>query len=138
MKTENTIENKAKFFAQYFGKTVLFIAGITEILENTNPSLAAKDAGSYIELRPLSSITGDEAIEVAKIKSWAWDLEDNQRAIKYGKEWAEYCVNGLPTGGFLGHKILPAYHYLQSLGFALPYHDLSVDDLIAYGWIKLV
>ena len=27
--------------------------------------------------------------------------------------------------------------YLRSKGYALPYMDLSVEDLISYGWIKL-
>jgi hypothetical protein len=30
-----------------------------------------------------------------------------------------------------------AYDYLRSKGYALAFHDLSVEDLINYGWIKL-
>lgn len=39
----------------------------------------------------------------------------------------DYCCN----------RILNVMDYLRSKGYAVPWLDLSVDDLIEYGWVKL-
>jgi len=152
MKILNTPENKAKFFALYWGQAVMTYND--EILKFNNA--VSNPAHFYVSmfnidfienkllrLRQLSSITDDEAIEVAKFSGFDFD-EDTERAVSYDttlgkKTETDYLINrGKSTIKLFLNKLnYKAYQYLQSLGFAIPYHDLSVDDLIAYGWIKL-
>ena len=37
----------------------------------------------------------------------------------------------------LSVKMANTVDYLRSKGYALPWMDLSVEDLVKYGWIKL-
>lgn len=67
---ENTIKNKAKFFAQYWGQKVLRYDVVdNEISEptelNSLGSWTVKN--SFIELIPLEEITDEDIIEVAKM-----------------------------------------------------------------------
>jgi hypothetical protein len=83
---ENTIENKARFFAQYWGQRIL--KGITQDLKLSGYRRVMSsniDRGimiSYIELKPLSQITNEEAIEVAKIITNERDLEEYRFSIQ--------------------------------------------------------
>jgi hypothetical protein len=67
---EKTLENKAKFFAQYWAQKVLRYSFQTDDIKplnnvSDNFVMALKDA--FLELKPLSQITREEAIEIAKI-----------------------------------------------------------------------
>lgn len=111
---ENTLENKAKFFAQYWGQPVL--------MSNNDPKcyvIRVKfehaediDINDYLELKPLSSITDE-------------DLDKTN----YG------CIEMiLEKGYWLDVK---NSDLLRSLGYALPWMGLSIEQLQEYGWIKI-
>lgn len=111
MKTENTLENKAKFFAQYWGCKVLK----NELL---NPNIPAHKISfdncrgsneQYLELKSNLKVTDSDASELGTF------LLENPH-IEYSSYYREF---------------------LRSKGYALSFHDLSVEDLISYGWIKL-
>jgi len=127
---ENTIENKGKFFAQYFGQKVLmpFEAHVGVFQSDLNYTV------NFLELKSLSSITDEDAIEVAKMHRYHTDNGDSIYA-KVGKEmvWRTFGLNGLPTReGFC----LPfeTADFLRSRGYLLPFMDLSVDDILSYKW----
>lgn len=63
MKLENTLANKAKFFALYWGQLILFSDGV----RFPNILKFGIETNEYLELTPLSQITDEDAIEVAKI-----------------------------------------------------------------------
>jgi glycogen debranching enzyme len=117
MKTRNTLENKAKFFAQYWGQKVL-----SDISNSGNTEIYPVDASnmygidrSYLELKPLSQITDEDAVMLG--------YTDSKSAIdKHFKMIGQYTIDA---------------DYLRSKGYALPWMDLSVEDLVEYGWIKL-
>lgn len=102
---ENTKENKAKFFAQYYGQEVL--KNRTSIYR-LNHSWNWQHNSFYLILKPLSSITD----------------EHKDKSISLGET-------------HLRNFNQKQVDYLRSKGYALPFHDLSVDDLINYNWIKL-
>lgn len=111
---ENTLENEAKFFAQYWGQ---------EIGHHTfgkhNPRIVNTSYFNqihWLELTPLSKITDEDAIEVANLQFPVQPLF---------KKLDEDVI------------LYDTYQYLQSKGYALPFHDLSVEKLVKYGWIKL-
>lgn len=124
MKTENNLQNKATFFAQYYLQEVFIIGTQTFAFDGLN--MNEIDDGDCLLLRPLSSITDDEAIEVA-YTNWP-DYRERKAAIS--KEWLLRVLETISQNRAV-------YQFLQSKSFALPWRDLSVDDLIEYGWIKL-
>ena len=127
---ELTNELKARFFAQYWGQ---------EVLRFTHPNLLddiwrvneLEDdlAGryGYLELKPLSSITDEDAAEVARLMG------------RFGLY--VYLIN--QGRGFINSAGIPfrlpikVYQYLQSKGYALPFMDISVTTFIEAGWVKL-
>lgn len=130
-KTENTLKNKAKFFAQYWGQRVFTIkewnsvpikdvsaANILYYLTTNNTCI--------LVLKPLSKISDEDEIELAEIT---------------GLHKVNYLVNAI----HFGEKYIidtntnqQVIDFLRSKGYALPWMDLSVEDLIEYGWIKLI
>jgi len=69
MKAENTPENKAKFFAQYWGQRVLPVKIWGSANDVSYYLFKKKDLfeESYLELTSLSSISDEDAIEVAHL-----------------------------------------------------------------------
>ena len=135
MKTQNTLENKAKFFAQYFGQHVLYFS--SDFLRKIdNLTLNSIEDDDFLELKPLSQISDEDAIEVSKI----FGLGHLQGAIKelilsifrtsINDSGTTSSTNGIKNW-------IQVFDYLRSKGYALPYMDLSVEDLVEYGWVKL-
>ena len=135
MKLENTLENKAKFFAQYWGQYVLYFT--SDFLRKIdNLTLDSVENDDYLELKPLSQISDEDAIEVSKI----FGLGHLSGAIKelilsifrtsINDSGTTSSTNGIKNW-------LHVFDYLRSKGYALPYMDLSVEDLVEYGWVKL-
>lgn len=163
MKTENTLENKAKFFAQYWGQKVFKYTRegslLTEEIGNVLfiPKSKAMNF-SCLELKPLSQISDEDAIEVAKLVSpmlfegrgkngghyidkseigW-YSVKHNGKTLMvdidldgYVFEYDEVEEYKRPSRSLIGTD------YLRSKCYALPWMDLSVEDLVEYGWVKL-
>jgi tRNA splicing endonuclease len=125
MKTENTLENKAKFFAQYWGQHVLYFS--SDFLRKIdNLTLDSVENDDYLELKPLSQISDEDASKVCDLIF----ITNNNLNIQQIKQ----IVILIESNNWNNYKI---FDYLRSKGYALPYMDLSVEDLIEYGWIKL-
>lgn len=103
MKTENTLENKVKFFAQYWGQ---------KCGKNKYGNLSVNKSNilniTHLELKPLSHITDEDAINLG-----------------YG--YSSHLKSNLDRN----------IDQLRKLGFAVNWMDLSVEDLVKYGWVKL-
>ena len=121
---ENTLENKEKFVAQYWGQKVgmVFDTDWDKHLSygiGTNCLVYQVD---YLELKPLSSISDEDAIEVSKLC-----VNGDDKRIENIKVYARiYALQSALINDFL-----------RSRGYALPWMGLSVEKLIKYGWIKL-
>lgn len=124
---ENNNENRAKFSARYFGQKVSgkYSSELTvSYLKVCSKGFLSKDM--YLLLRPLSSITDDEAIEVAKILS------------VYPEDVLDWLNGDITHEDFqTPFQFQHAIDYLRSIGIALPYMGLSVEKQVEYGWIKL-
>ena len=157
MKTQNTLENKAKFFSQYFSQHVLYFS--SDFLRKIdNLTLDSIENVDFLELKPLSQISDEDAINVAKLVSpmlfegrgkngghyidkseigWYSVKHDGKTLMVdidldgYVFEYDEIDEYKRPSRSLIGTD------YLRSKGYALPYMDLSVEDLIDYGWVKL-
>lgn len=111
---ENTIEAKAKFFAQYWGQRVLsdLTNGGDRIIYPIENSNMYRIEESYLELKSIELITEE-------------DLNKTMYAC------AEMI---LEQGMFLDGKTTDI---LRSLGYALHWIELSVQEQLEYGWIKI-
>lgn len=138
---ENNLENKANFFAQYWGQNVLtrphcgakkWILG-EEVSIQSALSKQGYDYQYFLQLKPLSSITDKELLKIVKFyESTAHNvkLEDDQILFDfiYGDQGASGAIE-ISDGYCLD--------WLRSNGFATEWMGLSVEDLVSFGWIKL-
>lgn len=160
---ENTLENKAKLFALYYGQTVLMHKHFNNDIPCTIMYSSFQDEAlqwEYLELKPLSSISDEDAIEVAKIMTF----HDGKGLIIERKKHGEiemydryndepHFLNTLffvpdPFEIFSrddnrnwfqydAERILEVTDFLRSRGYALPWMGLSVEKLVNRGWVKL-
>lgn len=130
---ENTLENKAKFFAQYWGQKVVSWSNIIEIKLKSNILINELEESDALELTPLSDITDEDAIKVAKIEN------NYENALIRGKviiqTFLEYsdCSHSMKNSD----QLLELIDFLRSKSYALPWMGLTVEKLIEYGWVKL-
>lgn len=113
---------KSRFFAQYWGQRV----GVKDKFENW---IVGKVLGlnfECLELKPLSKITDKEALKVGEIEHW-----NDPRP--------EACKNHILNMILFkrGAYNVEVTDYLRSKGYALPFMEYSVDDLISIGWVRL-
>lgn len=129
---ENTLENKAKFFAQYWGQKVFKIqAEFCPATQQVNPQFIGKflDEKSILELNPLSLITDEDVLIVSGLVGYRnviTDMRKKRELIKFTKE----AINS----HILVYKVVD---YLRSKGYALPYMGLMIEKQIEYGWVIL-
>jgi len=130
---ENTIENQIRFMGLYLGTiTVRHKLWETRKTEQLN-SLRLQEC-YYLELKPLSSITDEDAIEVANnLEKSAFNVKSDGNLIQLDYYWGDEIQSAEV------HIIYDRFasDYLRSKGYALPYLDLSVEQQIEYNWIKL-
>ena len=134
---ENTVGNKEKFFAQYYNQ---FIVG-----EHSNKATTARNEfdnfdinDAYLKLKPLSAISDEDAIEYFDILFGGNESHKNkpiELKIDLGKSWAE-ALNSQGYG-LVPKNYINGIDFLRSKEYSLPFHDLTVEQQIEYGWIKL-
>ena len=134
MKTQNTLENKAKFFAQYWGQEVL-IANPHVNQKNPfkceQPYIYHNTDIAWLELTPLSQISDEDLEKCLKILGQRLDLESFRESFIEGLSNRDFYAQFYPV------RAIEIADYLRSKGYALTYMDLSVEDLVEYGWVKL-
>lgn len=130
-KLENTPENKARFFAQYWGQEVIYNTEGHWIGEPVNHnSMAVLSVRSpYLELTPLSQISDEDCKHV-------FYGQTTKQMVHYITH-SNYGFNHDVVEYFIIHLKPVDFDYLRSKGYALPWMGLSVEDLIRYGWVKL-
>lgn len=128
---ENTLTNKARFFAQYWWQKLFVINGNNEDTYN-NWRTEDLDKG-YMLLTPLSDITDEDAIEVAKIEN---SYED---ALTRGKVLVNTFIKYIDCSHSMKNSLqfINMIDYFRSKGYALPWNGLTVEEQIEFGWVKL-
>jgi hypothetical protein len=123
---ENTLENKAKFFAQYWGQEVVITDGILRVA-SVGTLKKAWVIQSHLELTAISSITDEDAIEVSNIV----------RDVTHGKSFDTRVDNIKQLAKYYAIDYSAVSDYLRSKGYALPLMRLSVEEQVNRGWIVL-
>lgn len=141
---------KAKFFAQYYGTKTLYVGGVG-LVEVGVGGWNLKHPDFFLELRPLSKITNRHAIEITKIID---SQSNNFITVNYSfaeKKEPPYIKSVISDRGrfdindnfcfIIDEQVINfpinVFDYLRSKGYALPYLNHSVEDLISLGWVKL-
>jgi hypothetical protein len=130
MKAEINNENKAKFFALYYGQNVLHDYSKNGDLNTYKIEYLDGDREyQWLGLKPLSKISDEDAIDLG------YKQCDDQLNFNYGMS---------PSGCFLDEMgdmdefLSSDADYLRSRGYALPWMGISVEDQIEAGWVKLI
>lgn len=157
---ENTKENKKTFFFQHYGQRVLKRKdrnSLSPVGFSFMSQYIFEDA--YLSLKSLSSITNEDAIEVAKIANLPsfsskkkWDVWDDKAVgsificsksshhdflIDYEGYVGQVTMYDGDDKSEISIDNLRIFDYLRSKGYALPWMGVSVEKQIEYGWIKL-
>lgn len=132
---ENTLENKEKFFAQYWGVRA-FMFDDSDI---NHPFLVnrANMSGGMVKqtkllLLPLSEITDEDALKIDGV------LDGEEIAtVEWGKILLEDMFSETQRNKWGVQHIVLISDYLRSKGHALPYNGISVEKQVEWGWVKL-
>ncbi len=138
-KMENTIQNKKMFYAQYWNQSVLMglcSDGITPLKTAVSEHTIDYWENTHLELTPLSMISDEDAIEVAKMCSLP--LDDTYKPffemLLIQKEFCNYLFMARPMSIYEAENIIS---FLRSKGYAVPFMGLSAEQIINFGWITL-
>jgi hypothetical protein len=139
---KNTPEEKEKFFVQYYGQSVYRHRTWTKEknwIVNSNVLDRYSLTSGYLELTPLSLITDEDKIEVAKIlnRNGLIDICSNDSILMLHKKNAISFVNQENKLYRSFEDISFVNDYLRSKGYALPYNGISVEEQIEFGWTVL-
>lgn len=123
--TEEELNIKMKFYAQYFGQTVVRsdFDKETKYLRLVNPNCFAFPhviINSHLELKSSDKITNEDSISISKIMN-SDHLITNP---------LEYC-------SFTNRSSIKVIDFLRSKGYAVPFMEYSIDDLIKMNFIKI-
>lgn len=128
MKKEITPEIRQRIFALYFGQKIMRDNTINKQYPIHGANIDFDPEGAWLEVKPLSSTTDEDAIEVAKIE----DPEFND-PLGFGRR----LIKNFHRVLFTTAKWIPIIDYLRSKGYALPAFGYSVDELVEAGVFKL-
>lgn len=136
-----TPEIKARVFALYWGQAIINAEGLSKLkrMDELNPIRE----GDFLEVKPLSAITDEDAKAIAR-RVWTDEIvgkvqiDDVKRWIKgifldgnlYSWEWDR-------VDDFTKDDEFFAIDYLRSKGYALPAFGFSVNELVEAGIFKL-
>lgn len=136
MKAELTNENKEKFFAKYWKQGLINVRiddGEDKVgYDLTDWVWKSFPQDCYLSLKPLSSISDEDAIEVGNILTLSYD--DKVISIEV-RDW----ISDQFGIGKINHKwdCMRVQDFLRSRGYALSWMGLSTEEMVAAGWIKL-
>ena len=112
---------KCRFFAQYWGTKTLYVGGVG-LVEIGKGGWNLKHPDFFLQLKPLSKITDEDAISM-------------YRGLERNYESANQFLEDYKSIGFLEQSEVD---FLRSKGYAAPYLEYSVDELVKIGWVQLV
>jgi len=138
MKAEINNENRRRFEALYFGQDVFW--SCREPMEKDKIIDGRKLARPFskydaIELKPLSKISDEDVIEVAKIFRWNHYSDESKvfQVKTFLSQYLDYHNTNISP-----NEYFQLCDYLRSKGYALPWMGLSVEEMVEAGWIKLI
>ena len=90
-----------------------------------------------IRLKPLGKISDEDKVFVNKIESELHYGSESGDATYFGKTW-DLCGFIVTLDGISCDLCVASFQYLQEKGYALPYKNWSVEQLVEFGIYKLI
>ena len=147
---EKTLENRLKLYSTYLGSDIIIDSdcfqseGKNEIIKTKLVSIHLRGSiecdgwipeitHTYLELKPLSSITDEELVKIAQF------YEPTAHNVKLENDQIEFDFIYGDKGASGAIEISDGYclDWLRSNGFVTEWMGLSVETMIEFGWIKL-
>ena len=116
---------KSRFFAQYWGTKTLYVGGVGKV-EIGNGGWNLKHPDFFLQLKPISKITDKDAEHIMQLEGFIDGFLSD--------DFLNF-LNDLKKGHCNKFQVVD---YLRSKGYALPFMDYSVDDLVSFGWVQLL
>lgn len=146
---ENTLENKAGLFAQYImAEPVCQTSNSDGILSQATYHLNIKHGleKRYLLLKPISSITDEELLKLCSIiglvNSSVYRGGNKDEILVKDDSYSLIIDKGSIMMYYRGKLVndddVAINDILRSFGIARDWMNLSVDQQIGYGWIKLL
>jgi len=141
---ENNLENKANFFAQYWGQEVLIDESIDALLEvclNDLLNVKIENNNCYLKLKPLSKISDEDLLEMLRLYNSTMTDADLKSLTIEDKLDISDCLLGkadIAQNETSPLVYLAVYDFLRSKSYALPYMGLSVEEQVERGWVRLI
>jgi hypothetical protein len=125
---KNLINKRVKFFVQYWGTKTMYVGGIG-LVEIGKSGWNLKHPDLFLELKPLSRITNEDVKEIVRIENFIGIFEE----IIIEDTFLELLID-IKKGRCNRFAVID---FLRSKGYALPFMEYSVEDLVSLGWIRL-
>jgi hypothetical protein len=113
---------KCRFFAQYWGTKTMYVGGVG-LVEVGNGGWNLKHPDFFLQLKPLSILSDEDYHIIAEL--YVKPIFRNKE--NYIDEATQFTI-------FKVEEI----DFLRSKGYAVPFMEYSVDDLISFGWVQLL
>jgi hypothetical protein len=123
---------KCRFFAQYWGQIYEFKNTKTKWTINEGAFPLEKEGNERLILTDLKNISDEDCEFISKNIAGVSEEEYKLKEINVVKEMLyKYLSDFKNTDSYV-------LDYLRSKGYAVPFMEYSVEDLISFGWVRLV
>jgi len=123
MKESEDIITRTKFFVQYWGVECLYVGKGLRLQEVGNGGWNLRNPDFHLKLKPISSITDEDA---DLLSSSAFSN------VRYNRE---SYLGELDIFDFF---IQEEADILRSRGYLVRVKEYSVEQLVEFGWVKLI
>ncbi len=113
---------KCRFFAQYWGTKTLYVGGVGKV-EVGNGGWNLKHPDFFLQLKSLSKISDVDYSKIAELYIKPV-FKSKQNYIEEAIEFKIFMIEEID--------------FLRSKGYAVPFMEYSVDELVKMGWVQLV
>jgi len=129
---ENNLENKAKFFAQYWGQRVLSIHNSTYLFVIQDMKQKDVSENDWLVLKPLSDISDEDAeqlsVRLGRVVSLQKVIQENS------KDLVKEVVSNYSQVNMLWSLPSQFTDKARELGYLIDFNGLSTEELISRGW----
>jgi hypothetical protein len=132
----NKQEEKEQFFGNYTAQPIMrshLWVDTTESIKCIPHYADEGELGWYLLLKPLTAITDEDCLQVTSL-IFENDIQIRSLLVKDGIA----TMFNNPRWNIKSETTLAVYDFLRSRGYAIPFRQYSVEDMISKGWIKLV
>lgn len=133
----NNQQEKERFFAAHWGQRILKYEGDSNNYEVSVIHMPYSKQHKFLELKPLSSITDEDAIAIWKM----FRVEENEAG--YDTSWQKFKEEVIKSGEIafglwdFYHNCMDAYDKARELGYAVAFNGYSVEQMIEMNWLTL-